>query len=185
MEEYVDILDSKGKYTGKSAPKSQVHRQGLFHPTVHIWFYSANGKILLQQRGPHKQTHPLLWDVSVAGHVEAGESVTVAAQREVREEIGLEIAEQALEKIGVFKSEFYHRDDLIDREFHHTFISELPLPPEQLKKQEDEVQALEMIPLIQFAEEVLGLAKPNKYVPNASSYYNEVIRAIRKKLQGL
>ena len=182
MDEYVDILDSKGEYTGQNALKSEAHRHGWFHPTVHVWLYAANGKVLLQQRGRHKQTHPLLWDVSVAGHVQAGERVQAAAIREIREEIGLEVRESQLEKIGVFKSEFHHSDTLIDREFHHTFICRLPEPPYHLKKQANEVESLEMIPLIRFAEEISGLANPGKYVPNKSSYYQAVIRAIKAKL---
>jgi isopentenyldiphosphate isomerase len=182
MEEHVDILDSEGQYTGKSALKSEAHRNGWFHPTVHIWFYSGNGKVLIQQRGRHKQTHPLLWDVSVAGHVEAGESIPAAAIREIKEEIGLDIPEDELEKIGVFRSEFYHRETLVDREFHHIFICKLPRLPYRFKKQSSEVESLEMIPLILFAEEVIGLARPARYVPHDTSYYQEVIRAIKAKL---
>lgn len=182
MEEYVDVLDSNGEYTGKSALKSEVHHQGWFHPTVHVWFYSSNGKVLIQQRGRNKPTHPLLWDVSVAGHVEAGETIPAAAIREIQEEIGLKVSEIQLDKIGVFKSEFHHTDSLVDREFHHTFICKLPDPPYRFKKQASEVESLQMIPLIKFAEEIAGLANPGKYVPNETSYYQAVIRAIKARL---
>ena len=61
MDELVDILDAAGNYTGKIAMKSEAHRNGLFHPTVHVWFYTKNGQILIQQRAENKETHPLLW----------------------------------------------------------------------------------------------------------------------------
>ena len=81
MDELIDILDSNGDFTGKTAMKSEAHKNGWFHATVHIWFYTTDGKILLQQRGKHKETHPLLWDVSVAGHVGAGEAIETSAIR--------------------------------------------------------------------------------------------------------
>ncbi len=182
MEEYVDILDEQGKHTGKTAPKSEAHRKGLFHPTVHVWLYQGNGMVLMQQRGHLKDTHPLLWDVSVAGHIHAGETVGSAALREVEEEIGLRIAESKLEKIGVFKEVQQHRKDLLDCEFHHTFLCALEVPFSSLKKQDSEVEALSMVPLTLLAEEVWGLARPQKYVPHGTAYYQTVIKAIQARL---
>ena len=89
MDELVDRLDEEGNYTGQTILKSDAHRQGIFHPTVHIWFYTNQGEILMQRRGEFKDTYPLLWDVSVAGHIGAGEDIYDAALREVKEEIGL------------------------------------------------------------------------------------------------
>jgi 8-oxo-dGTP pyrophosphatase MutT (NUDIX family) len=124
----------------------------------------------------------LLWDVSVAGHIGAGEATTRAAVREVQEEIGLEIQESDLEKIGVFKSVRKHGESLIDCEFHHAFICELKVPLRHLVKQDSEVEDLQLIPLIRFSEEVWGLANPGKYVPHERTYYQAVIRAIKAKL---
>ncbi|WP_282055139.1 NUDIX hydrolase [Maribacter luteus] len=182
MDELVDILDAEGNFTGKTAMKSEAHKHGLFHPTVHVWFYTKNGKILLQQRGKDKDTHPLLWDVSVAGHVGAGESYELSATREVSEEIGLEITTSELEKIGVFKSIQKHNENLTDCEFHHTYICELKVPLSQLTKQDSEVEALSLVPLLKFSEETWGLANLKKYVPHSVDYYKTIIKAIKKKL---
>lgn len=182
MDELVDILDADGNYTGTTEFKSHAHRVGLFHPTVHVWFYTSDGRILIQQRGKDKDTHPLLWDVSVAGHVGAGEEIELSAIREVEEEIGLRISKTDLEKIGVFKSVQKHNEELIDCEFHHTFLCELKVPLENLEKQRSEVENLQLIPLVQFAEETWGMANPAKYVPHRVDYYKSIIREIKKKL---
>ncbi len=179
MDELVDILDAHGNSTGKILLKSEAHYLGLFHPTVHIWFYTKNGKILLQQRAKNKDTHPLLWDVSVAGHIGAGEEIEVSALREVSEEIGLKIMARDLQKIGVFKGIHLHANGLNDCEFHHTFISELKVPLQDLQKQDSEVAALKLIPITQFAEETWGLANPKKYVPHGTPYYKTIIKAIK------
>ncbi len=179
MDELIDILDDEGKPTGRTALKSEAHRNGWFHPTVHIWCYTTTGKVLIQQRGRNKTTHPLLWDVSVAGHVGAGEDIKTSALREIAEEIGLEIKKQDLKKIGVFKAVHRHSATLTDCEFHHTFLCELKVPITALKRQKSEVADLALIPLIQLAEETFGLAKPDKYVPHDTAYYQQVIKAIK------
>lgn len=182
MEEYVDVMDAQGQYTGEKVLKSEAHRKGLYHPTVHIWFYTRDGYILMQQRGRDKATFPLLWDVSVAGHVASGEAVMDAAIREIEEEIGLKLDKKELDHLGVFKSEQLHKVNLIDREFHYTYLCELNTPFSALRKQDSEVEALKMLPLNILAEEVWGLANPQKYVPHDISYYKAVIKGIKERL---
>lgn len=182
MDERIDILDKDGNFTGETVMKSEAHRKGLFHNSIHIWFYTKDGRLLIQQRAENKDTHPLFWDVSVAGHVGAGEVIEESAIREAEEEIGVHISKRDLEKIGVFKSVHEHHDALIDCEYHHTYLCELKVPLESLKKQESEVEALALISLIQFSQETWGLANPQKYVPYAGDYYKTIIKSIRKRL---
>ncbi|MFH6604236.1 NUDIX domain-containing protein [Maribacter algicola] len=182
MDELVDILDSEGKYTGKTALKSEAHRQGLFHPTVHIWFYTKNGQLLIQQRAKTKDTHPLLWDVSVAGHVGAGEDIELSAIREIQEEIGLAVSINGLDFIGTVKEVHKIAEDFTDCEFHHIFLSELKVPLKSLKRQVNEVQALRLIPLTQFSEETWGMAKLHEYVPHDVEYYKRIIGEIQSRL---
>lgn len=182
MDELIDVLDADGNYTGETIMKSVAHKQGIFHPTVHIWFYTKNGKLLIQQRGKDKAIFPLLWDVSVAGHIGAGEAIEISALREIEEEIGLKIDANQLYKIGVFKSVHKHHKELIDSEYHHTFIIELKTPLSKLTKQESEVESLVLIPLNKFAEEIWGMASTNKYVPHSPEYYKTIIKSITSKI---
>jgi len=182
MDEQVDILDEQGKPTGESCLKSEAHRKGLLHPTVHIWLYTQDGLVLIQQRGKHKDTHPLLWDVSVAGHVSSGEEISTAAVREVQEEVGLSITKNDLEPIGTFKAVHKIADDFIDAELHHIFLCKLAVPLGSLTKQDSEVEALELIPLFKFAEETWGLANTAKYVPHGPTYYKTIVKAIKSRI---
>ncbi|MBO0322474.1 NUDIX domain-containing protein [Muricauda sp. CAU 1633] len=182
MDEQVDILDEHGNPTGESCLKSEAHQKGLLHPTIHVWLYTRDGKVLIQQRGRHKETHPSLWDVSVAGHVSSGEDIKVAAVREVAEEVGLAISESDLEPIGTFKAIHQISEDFIDAEFHHVFICELKTPLNRLTKQDSEVDALDLVPLLQFAEETWGMANTGKYVPHGVDYYKTIIKEIKKRL---
>ncbi|MEO9893403.1 NUDIX domain-containing protein [Aurantibacter sp.] len=181
MDELIDILDTEGNPTGKTAMKIEAHKNGWFHQTVHIWFYTTNGEILMQLRGKDKDIHPLLWDVSVAGHIGAGEAIEIAAIREIEEEIGIKIKIEQLEKIGVFKSVQKHSSNLIDCEFHHTFMSTLNIPFEKLIKQESEVEGLKLVSINQFRAELIHIKKSN-YVPHSPMYYETIYTQIKKKL---
>lgn len=181
MDEWVDILDEDGNATGKKCLKSEAHAKGWFHPCVHIWFYTPHGSVLVQQRGALKETYPLLWDVSVAGHMEAGESAEDAALREVAEEIGLHIKASDLQKVGVFKSYKVHSEALIDAEFLNTFIHPLSVSVEALVPQASEVAALKLISMQEFTT---ALHEPGaaRHVPHDEIYIRNVLEMIRKQV---
>ncbi len=51
LHEYIDIWTENGIPAGTSLLKDVAHKKGLFHPTVHIWFYTKKGCILIKKRG--------------------------------------------------------------------------------------------------------------------------------------
>lgn len=179
MDEFVDILDENGEPTGKTALKSKAHQMGLFHATVHVWCYSVTGKVLLQQRGVNKDANSLKWDVSVAGHIGAGETPELGAFREVQEEIGVTIKTEKLQKLAVIKIEKKYSKKFWDREFTHTFLYGLD-EQTPLTKQETEVEALEWLALERF--EKLVSINDKRFVPNSENRYKEVIKAIKSRL---
>ena len=179
LDELVDILDEQGTFTGKTAMKSEAHLLGLFHSAIHVWCYSMKGKVLLQQRSSQKKTYPLKWDVSVAGHIGAGESPEVGAIREVKEEIGVSISDNELEKIEIFKLERRHSPTLWDREFIHTYLCVLD-ENVALTKQESEVHALQWMTLAEFENRI---NKQNSlFVPNSIERYQRILQHIRLRL---
>ncbi|TVZ14497.1 NUDIX hydrolase [Maribacter sp. MAR_2009_72] len=181
MDELIDILNEDGSATGTSQMKSIAHAEGLFHATVHIWFFTKRGQILLQKRSITKDTFPGLWDVSVAGHIGFGETALYTAIREVKEEIGLDIQKEQLIKIGIFKSVQNHSNTLLDCEFHHTYISEISVPVTSLIKQQSEVDELKLLSLETFQTEVENI-NTTQYVPHSLQYYSTIIKAIQHQL---
>lgn len=182
MEEYIDIVDQNGIPTGVSAPKSEIHSKGHLHNTAHVWFFTSVGDILLQQRAASKAICPLLWDVSVAGHIDAGETIEQAAVREAKEEIGIFITEDILIKIGVFECFQSYPNGIIDNEFHNTFIAEINVNIEDLILQKEEVEALKFVSLLEFETLLYNSENNSHFVPSNRKYYEFVLDAIKEKL---
>ncbi|AUP81118.1 NUDIX hydrolase [Flavivirga eckloniae] len=181
MDEYIDIVTKEGKPTGKSELKSIIHQKGYYHNTAHIWLYTKNGEILLSQRSAKKAICPLMWDVSVAGHVDAGETIKQAAIRETKEEIGLSISENDLKNIGVFECFQTYSNGIIDNEFHNTFLCELKVPISQLTPQEEEVETLKLVSFASFKDLINTIENNgNHFVPSNKSYYEFVLQNIIK-----
>lgn len=180
LDEYIDILTESGAKTGKTAQKSEIHRKGYFHNTAHLWFYTDQKDVLLAQRAASKTLHPLLWDVSVAGHIDAGETVEEGAIRETQEEIGLNITENDLQKIGAFECFQTYENGIIDNEFHHTFLVKLNVSVNELKPQEGEVENLKLVSITDFSELIDNCGQQLHLVESNKAYYQKVLEAILK-----
>lgn len=183
MDEFIDIVTASGEPTGKTALKSDAHKNGWYHNTIHLWLYTKKGEILLQQRSHQKQIYPLLWDVSVAGHIDAGESFVEAVLRETKEEIGLQLHEENLLKIGVKLHESSYANDTIqDNEFHQVYIAELTRGLKDLVPQKDEVEALKLVSFKEFKTLLKESETNGHFVTSNKSYYHFVLDAITEIL---
>ena len=181
MDELIDILTPEGKSTGKTALKSEAHKNGWFHATAHIWFFTSDKKILLQKRALTKKVFPGIWDISVAGHIGAGEAILEGAKREVFEEIGLILEDKDFIKIGTRIHQVNHENGIQDNEHHHVFIAELKTPISELTMQPEEVAGLELWDL-KVLKETKNLE--NVLLPRFHEYYcsvyNEIIKITSK-----
>ena len=175
MDELIDILTPEGKSTGKTALKSEAHKNGWFHATAHIWFFTSDKRILLQKRALTKKVFPGIWDISVAGHIGAGEGILDGAKREVFEEIGLILEDKDLIKIGTRIHQVNHENGIQDNEHHHVFIAELKTPISELTMQPEEVADLKLWDL-KVLKETKNLE--NVLLPRFHEYYVTVYNKI-------
>jgi 16S rRNA (adenine1518-N6/adenine1519-N6)-dimethyltransferase len=88
--ELLPVVDKMDRIL-RHAARSEVHGDNLRHRAVHIMIFNERGEIYLQQRSRCKDQHSLLWDSSAAGHVMAGEGYDEAANRELQEELGINV----------------------------------------------------------------------------------------------
>lgn len=86
-DELLDLVDKKDKVIG-SVWKSEAHKDpSKIHREVAIAVFNGGGEVLLQQRSISKKHHPGRWAIT-AGHVGKGEKPSIAARRELFEELG-------------------------------------------------------------------------------------------------
>lgn len=88
-EEWLEEVDEFDRVIGRH-PRSEIHRLGLRHRSVHILVFDRRDRLFLQKRSMRKDVHPGCWDTSAAGHVDPGEAYDLAAARELREELGID-----------------------------------------------------------------------------------------------
>ena len=96
MEEMFDVLNEWGEYTGEVASRDRCHTEGLWHRAVYGFVIDKNKNVLLQKRSANKRAWPNMWDVTVGGHVDAGEFGRQALIREAKEELGLDITDDEI-----------------------------------------------------------------------------------------
>jgi 8-oxo-dGTP pyrophosphatase MutT (NUDIX family) len=146
--ELFDVLDEQGHRTGMIQERGVCHREGDPHASVHMWVMrevDGRREVLLQKRSLNKDSNPGCYDISSAGHMSSGEEALPCAVREIGEELGLRIAPEDLEYVGIFHgcfdSEFYGRP-FHDREFSYVYLLHRDVEEEELHLQESEVESV-------------------------------------------
>lgn len=151
--EYIDVLDAKGNPTGERKSKPDVHRDGDWHRTVHVWVVSPKGDLLLQRRSPAMETHPDTWDTSSAGHISAGEDSITSALREVEEELGLKYKPEDLTPLfTVVQQNILKEGTYINNEFNDVYVAMCDPATTALTLQVEEVSAVRWVSCAELAE---------------------------------
>ena len=104
-KEIFPVVDEMGNIIG-SASRGECHNGSkLLHPVVHLHLFDKAGRLYLQKRPEWKDIQPGKWDTAVGGHVDLGENIYQALEREVREELGLNVSGAKLLRQYVFESD--------------------------------------------------------------------------------
>ena len=207
-EELFDIYDDELRPIGV-APRGEVHARGLWHRSFHCWLARpepASGRLLVrfQKRASGKDTFPDCFDITVAGHLAAGETHRDAV-REIDEEIGLPIPFERL--TFLFETRSVREGaacgvPFIDREISRVYavLSDAPLDAFRLQAEEIagiyEADARDLIALFEGripeltvegrvpGEGGTGLrpaverVTADRFVPREASYYLDVFRRL-------
>ncbi len=86
--ELVDLYNEDRIPLGRTAERSGPKNPGELRLVVHVCVFDSQGRLLIQQRAKKKYVWPGLWDVSIGGGVDAGETSRQGAEREFQEELG-------------------------------------------------------------------------------------------------
>lgn len=159
MEQW-DIYDIDHNKTG-TISSDAVIKPGDYHLVVNVCVFNSQDQLLIQKRQIDKDKWPDLWDVSVGGRAIKGETSRRAAERELQEELSLE-----LDLSGVLP----HLCVSFDRGFNDFYLVEEDVDLSQLQRQPEEVQRIKWAS----RDEVLELIGSQNFVP----YHPEFIHLI-------
>jgi len=164
-EEIFPVVDETGN-TISMAPRSVCHngKSMLLHPVVHLHLFNTSGELFLQKRALDKDLLPGLWDTSVGGHMNPGESPYEALMRETAEELGIT-------GISFRPGKNYIWTSAIERELVYTFTgtsSEIPV----INKEEIEEGRFWNL------KEIAGNLGKNIFTPNFEHEFNMLIMKI-------
>lgn len=157
----VELVDEAGQPAGASSVEEAHRPPGRLHRAFSVLLVDRDGRVLLQQRAAAKTRFPLRWANSCCGHPAPGQSLSTAATRRLREELGA--GPVALTEIGVY---VYRAEDpatgRVEVEYDHVLLGELP-PDSPLLPDPTEVAALRWADPAELAAELV--ADPGRYAP--------------------
>jgi isopentenyldiphosphate isomerase len=204
--EQFKVFTKQREYVG-IASREEVHQKGYWHETFHFWLVAeidGENYLYFQLRSEDKKDYPGLLDITAAGHLLHNESVEDGI-REVKEEIGLNVAIEELIYLGAFPYEKVLKD-FIDKEHAHVFLLKRVIPLQEFTLQQEEVSGMYLVPLDGFMDLwfkeyqdtilIEGLfenkdgkmeaskCKVNKanFVPHSDDFYRGVLNAIINKI---
>jgi isopentenyldiphosphate isomerase len=200
--EVMKIFDDNRMYLGV-ATRQKVHAAGYWHETFHCWFVSLEeGKVNLyfQIRSASKKDYPNLLDITAAGHILAHEKIADGV-REIKEEIGIDIAYDQLIPLGIIDYKVVHKD-LIDNELANVFLHQFSDNFDKFNVQIDEVSGIVKADFNEFCDfwsggreyiRIKGFemkdgerksidkkVDKSAFVQHGDSYYNDVLALIQE-----
>ena len=141
--EIIGIYDENDNYIGKDTRKN-MRKNNLIHRCTDIAVLNPKGEILVQTRALIKEYCPGYLDAVVGGVVGDGEDVNLCAEREIGEEIGIDI-NNIKEKLKYITKHFVRED--ICRVWTYCYL--LKLNEEEIKNikfRDNEITSIEWIP---------------------------------------
>jgi len=100
QDELLPIVDRKDHPIGQIKRKEAHLRPDIIHRAISVLIFDESGQLLIQKRSMTKDTCPGFWSESVGGHVGVNEGYQEVAVREVYEELGVQIHQSHLTKVG-------------------------------------------------------------------------------------
>ena len=143
-DELFDVITEDGVSTGVVKRRADVHRDGDWHRAIHVWVYGVERGVpflLYNLRGRHKDTWPGVLDVTVGGHLAAGESIEQAF-REIEEEIGITADPPQLHFLETRKA--YGQ---VERELQDVFLYRDDRPLGEYRPNPAELEGLVRVPV--------------------------------------
>ncbi len=140
-EELLQCFDDSGNPT-ETRPRSEVKQQPprFWYGVARVWVVNNQGEILVSKRSDKMDVAGGKWSTWFGGHVGAGETIKEAAQRELREEAGLNLPLEEFFFVDKGRNE-------VKKVFFENYAVRFNGTPTDLKVQDDEVTEVKWMPM--------------------------------------
>ena len=149
--EMIDLYDKNRQPLNKTVIKYTPLPEGAYQVIVHVCIFNKKGEMLIQKRSADKIDWPNMWDISSGGGVMAGEEAYRAAERELFEELGVEVS---------LVNERPHFTIHYPKGFDDYYLIDLDLPIEAFKIPLDEVLGIRWASL----SEIKMMMEQNEFI---------------------
>lgn len=154
--EFWELYDKNGNKINKIVKRGDKLNDDEFHIVVNAWVKNDKGEFLITQRSENK-SFPLMWECT-GGSALNDETPIIAAIREVREELGIDVSEESAIFVGKTLRYYENCPDIL---YVYIFKSNSLL--EDVKIQEEEVNDV----MWASKEQIIDLYKKDKFGANA------------------
>lgn len=125
LAERVVLVDENDSEIGIGA-KLDTHQRGVLHRAFSIFLFNSEGRTLVQKRAPNKYHSGGKWANTCCGHPRPGEAIRPAAQRRLREELGMSAS---LEPAFLARYRAELDGEMIENEIVHVFCGKVEAQP--------------------------------------------------------
>jgi len=159
-EEYFDVLDEDGVWTGETITREQAHKYGIWHRAVLCFVVRENpGKacefqVLMTKRSINKKQWPGKWDAGAGGHVEAGDIGLFAQIREFKEELDIVVLPEELRYIGCSRSNTSD-GKIHNAHFNEYFVTHKKIETADMKIQKEEVDEVKWMDYLELKQMII------------------------------
>lgn len=174
MKEYLNIVDDNDVVIGIKE-REEIHRFGLLHREIHVYFVTPNRELILQHRAKDKDTYPDMFDATVGGHVEIGDSYLETAVKETLEETGLKVEADDLILINKLRRRAEDKatgkiNDVIGESYLYFFKGNIS----DLKVEKDKALGFELWPLDSLPD--IDAPGSERFIPYVLNFANNELK---------
>lgn len=144
--EQVILVDESDQEIGVME-KMEAHRKGVLHRAFSVLLFNRNGELLLQRRAAHKYHSGGLWTNTCCSHPRPGETVTDAAIRRLKEELGIHIESLEIVNHILYKVEF--ENGLTEHEYDYILKGEWNSDPVLNGEEADDFRWISLTNLVE------------------------------------
>ena len=171
------LVDSDDEIQGHEEKHPCHNGQGLLHRAFSIFIFNSQGELLIQQRSEQKRLWPMFWANTCCSHPRRGEETPAAADRRLREELGMAANLQYLYK---FEYQATFGEQGSENELCWVFVGRCD---DQAELNKNEVNELRYI-----APEVLDAemeSSPDKFTPWLKMEWKKLRAEFWGQIEGL